>query len=127
MQGTRVRALVREDPTCREATKPVRHNYWACAPEPVLHNKGSPAMRSLRIATKSSPRSPQLEKPAHSNEDPTQPKQINKYINFKIYNDFQNVSLAVETMLGLVKILAAFSFTQQLIWNLLPNQEHKRT
>ncbi|KAJ8781826.1 hypothetical protein J1605_010810 [Eschrichtius robustus] len=26
-QGTRVRALVREDPTCRGATKPVRHNY----------------------------------------------------------------------------------------------------
>ena len=31
MQGTRVRALVREDPTCHGATKPVRHNYWACA------------------------------------------------------------------------------------------------
>ncbi|KAJ8786236.1 hypothetical protein J1605_006456 [Eschrichtius robustus] len=27
MQETRVRALVREDPTCRGATKPVRHNY----------------------------------------------------------------------------------------------------
>ena len=27
MQGTRVRALIREDPTCREATKPMRHNY----------------------------------------------------------------------------------------------------
>ena len=27
MQGTRVRALVQEDPTCRRATKPVRHNY----------------------------------------------------------------------------------------------------
>ena len=27
MQGTRVRALVREDPTYRGATKPVRHNY----------------------------------------------------------------------------------------------------
>ena len=27
VQGTRVRALVREDPTCRRATKPVRHNY----------------------------------------------------------------------------------------------------
>ena len=26
-QGTRVRALVQEDPTCRGATKPVRHNY----------------------------------------------------------------------------------------------------
>ena len=27
MQGTRVRALVWEDSTCRGATKPVRHNY----------------------------------------------------------------------------------------------------
>ena len=27
MQGTWVRALVREDPTCRGATKPACHNY----------------------------------------------------------------------------------------------------
>ena len=27
MQGTWVQALVREDPTCCEATKPMRHNY----------------------------------------------------------------------------------------------------
>ena len=27
MQGTQVRALTREDPTCRGATKPVHHNY----------------------------------------------------------------------------------------------------
>ena len=27
MQGTQVRALVREAPTCRGATKPMRHNY----------------------------------------------------------------------------------------------------
>ena len=27
MQGTRVQALVREDPTCRRATKPMRYNY----------------------------------------------------------------------------------------------------
>ena len=38
MQGTRVQALVWEDPTCRGATKPVRHNYWACALEPASHN-----------------------------------------------------------------------------------------
>ena len=30
MQGTRVRALVWEDPTCRGAIRPVSHNYWAC-------------------------------------------------------------------------------------------------
>ena len=47
MQGTRVRALVREDSTCQAATKPVCHNYWAHMPqllkpvhlEPVLHNE----------------------------------------------------------------------------------------
>ena len=27
MQGTQIRSLVREDPTCRRATKPVGHNY----------------------------------------------------------------------------------------------------
>ena len=31
MQGTQVWALVREDPTCHGATKPMLHNYWACA------------------------------------------------------------------------------------------------
>ena len=36
--GDRVQALVREDPTCRGATKPVHHNYWACALEPTSHN-----------------------------------------------------------------------------------------
>ena len=40
-QGTRVRALVQEDPTCHGATKPVRHNYWACTLEPMLCNKRS--------------------------------------------------------------------------------------
>ena len=31
MQGTQVRALVWEDPTCRGATRPVSHSYRACA------------------------------------------------------------------------------------------------
>ena len=31
MQGTRVRSLVQEDPTCHGAARPVSHNYWACA------------------------------------------------------------------------------------------------
>ena len=49
MQGTWVRALVQEDPTCHGATKPVPHNCWACVPqllkpthlEPMLRNKRS--------------------------------------------------------------------------------------
>ena len=38
VQGTRVQALVREDPTCRGATNPVRHNYSACTRDPASHN-----------------------------------------------------------------------------------------
>ena len=61
MQGTRVRALVQEDPTCRGATKPVCHNTEAREPqllkpahlEPMLHNK----------------RSHRNEKRAHRNEE----------------------------------------------------------
>ena len=38
MQGTWVRALVGEDPTCCRATKCMCHNYWACTLEPTSHN-----------------------------------------------------------------------------------------
>ena len=38
MQGTQVRALVQEDPTCRRATNPMSHNYGACTLDPVSHN-----------------------------------------------------------------------------------------
>ena len=62
MQGTRVRALVREDPTCRGAAKPVRHNYWS----PRTYSPCSATREATTIsphtATKSSPRSLQLEK-----------------------------------------------------------------
>ena len=62
MQGTWVRALVWEDPTCRGATKP-----WATAAElarlePVLGNGEAATVRGPRAAMKSGPRSPQLEK-----------------------------------------------------------------
>ena len=61
MQGIWVWALVREDPTCRRATKPASHNYWVrvqqllkptCL-EPMLRNK-----RSYRD-----------EKPGHCNQE----------------------------------------------------------
>ena len=38
MQGTWIWSLVQDDPTCRGATKPVHHNYWACALEPMSLN-----------------------------------------------------------------------------------------
>ena len=82
MQEAQVRALVREVPPCRGATKPVRHNYWACALEPACHNYWArvpqllkPARLEPVLRNKSSHRN---EKPAHRNEDPTQPKIKNK-------------------------------------------------
>ena len=42
MQCTQDLSLVREDPTCRGATKPVWHKYWAWALEPTCHNYWSP-------------------------------------------------------------------------------------
>ena len=38
MQGTQVRSLVQEGPTCCGAAKPVSRNYWACALELISHN-----------------------------------------------------------------------------------------
>ena len=62
MPGTRVRALVREDPTCRRATKPMHHNYWACALEPVCHNYWSLCATTTETCTPRA-RAPQQEKP----------------------------------------------------------------
>ena len=63
MQGTRVRALVWEDPTCRGAAKPVSHSYWACASGACAPPTREAAMvRGPRTAMKSGPRLPQLEK-----------------------------------------------------------------
>ena len=39
MQGTQVRALVWEDPTCRRATRPMSHTAEPARLEPVLRNK----------------------------------------------------------------------------------------
>ena len=61
MQGTQVRALVQEDPTCRGATKPVRHNYWACALEPASHNYWSPRATTTEAHVPRA-RAPQQEK-----------------------------------------------------------------
>ena len=71
MQGTRVQALVWEDPTCRRATKPTRHNYRACALEPASHNCWVRVLQLLKpmhieplLRNKRSHRN---EKPAHRN------------------------------------------------------------
>ena len=59
--GAQVRSLVQEDPTRCGATKPVRHNYRACALEP------EPQILSPRATTTEArtprARAPQQEKP----------------------------------------------------------------
>ena len=97
MQETLVPSLVWEDPTCRGATKPVRHNYWACAVEPAnckywahelqlpkpMHPRAVLCNKRSRLSEKrtSSREQPSLastrEKDLCSNKDPAQPK-INK-------------------------------------------------
>ena len=71
VQETQVRALVREDPTGRRATKPVRHNYWACALEPASHNYWAHMPQLLKPAglepVLRNKRSHRNEKPAHCN------------------------------------------------------------
>ena len=62
MQGTRVRALVWEDPTCHGATGPVSHNYWACASGACAPQREAAIVRGPRAAMKSGPCLPQLEK-----------------------------------------------------------------
>ena len=73
MQGTRVWALVWEDPTCRGAPKPVHHNYWACALEPGRRNYWAHEPQLLK-PTRLEPvlrnkRSHRNEKPVHRNEE----------------------------------------------------------
>ena len=61
MQETRVWALAWEDPTCRGATKPMRHNYWAHVPQLVNPERLEPVLRNKR--------SHRNEKPVHHNEE----------------------------------------------------------
>ena len=76
VQRTRVRALVREDPTCCGATKPVRHNYWACALEPSSHNYWARVPQLLKPVRLEpvlrNKRSHRNEKPAHRNKEEPQ-------------------------------------------------------
>ena len=73
MQETRVQALVREDPTCRRATKPVRHNYWACALQPAGHNYWARVPQLLKPVRLEpvlhNKKSHCSEKPMHRNEE----------------------------------------------------------
>ena len=82
MQGTWVRALGQEDPTCCGATKPLCHSYWACTLEPVSHNYWA-HMPQLLKPTCLEPmlcnkRSHCNEKPVHHNEELPHSLQLEK-------------------------------------------------
>ena len=73
VQGARVRALVREDPTCRGATKPVRHDYWACSLEPASHSYWAHVTQLLKPVCLEpvlrNGRGHRSENPAHRNKE----------------------------------------------------------
>ena len=73
MQGTQVPALVREDPTCHGATKPMCHNYWACTLEPANHNYWARVLQLLKPVhlepVLHNKRSHRNEKPTHRNKE----------------------------------------------------------
>ena len=58
MQGTLVRSLVEEDPTCLRAAKPADRNYRADSPRAATAEARAPSARAL-----------QREKPAHRKEE----------------------------------------------------------
>ena len=80
MQEARVWSLVQEDPMCNGATKPMGHNYWACALEPGsrIYRVLSPhVLEPVSIQPESSPHLPWLER-SLSTAVKTQPSQVNK-------------------------------------------------
>ena len=74
MQGTRVRSLVRQDPTCHGATKPMHHNCWAWALEPASHSYWDRMPQPLKPMCLEpvlrNKRSHRNEKPKHHRESP---------------------------------------------------------
>ena len=83
MQETQVQTLIWEDLTCRRATEPMHHNYWACALEPrepqlpkpecprahAQQKEKPPQWEAHTPQLKSSPHFLQLEKSLCSNKD----------------------------------------------------------
>ena len=96
MQSTQVWSLVWEDPTCRGATKPVCHNYWAhmpqllkpagpkaCAPQ----QEKPPQQEACAPQLESSPHLPQLEK-AHAQQLRTSTIIIHKFLRTRNKRQF---------------------------------------
>ena len=82
MQETRVQSLVREDPTCPGGTKPMAHNYWACAGESASHNYWAHGPQLLKLSCLESmphsTRSHHRETPTHRNKSSPGSPQLGK-------------------------------------------------
>ena len=87
-----------EDSMCCRATKSMPHNYWAGALEPTCHNYWAHVPRApapqqekplqgeaCALQPESSPCLLQLEKLRVQQEDPAQPKLINKILKTKVW------------------------------------------
>ena len=70
---TQVWSLVQEYSTCHVATKPICHNCWVCSRDHALKQEAS---ERSQHTTRQWPTHTHcnLRKPAHSSEDPEQPK-----------------------------------------------------
>ena len=77
MQETWIQSLIQEDPTYCRATKPIHHNYWACALELMLHNEKPQQWEAHAPQLESTPCPPQLEKASTQQGRPGKAK-INK-------------------------------------------------
>ena len=75
VQETWVQSLIREDPRCYGATKPMHHNYWACALELRSHNYWGLHTLEFKLCNK---RSHHNEKPAHRNQSSPNSLQLKK-------------------------------------------------
>ena len=81
MRGTRVRALVWEDPTCRRAAGPASHNCWACASGACAPQQERPRWWEARAPRwRVAPGLRNWRRPSHRSEDPTQPLKKKKKI-----------------------------------------------
>ena len=110
MQETQVRSLIQEDPTCHGATKPVHHNYWACALEPGNWNYWNPhALEPLlhkKISHhKEKPTHCNKEKPAHCNKEKpplsaTREKPVQQWRPSTAINEINNIIIIIFFALG---------------------------
>ena len=67
MQGTQLQLLVREDSTCYKATKPGRHEYWACVPGACAPQQEKPPQwETCALQLESRHHAPKLEKCLHA-------------------------------------------------------------